>query len=117
MPSFYSRRIAYGTALLWAAVACLGYFTVKGKEVPWNLAVTLLIIGAVLVTKWAATDIHWAQVGLCCLVILGVHFVGAHFTWAPAYLIADKLIEAICILGFGTYWVKRGYLPKSANRW
>ena len=117
MASFSHNKIAIGTILLCLVVAGIGFCSLIGKDVPWHLVVPALIIGATLVTKWAAPSIPWLQTAACCFVILMVHIAAELTEWLPAVVMADKVIEVSCVLGFGAYWVKRGYIPRWANQW
>lgn len=40
------------------------------------------------------------------------------FNVSPLFLFAGKVVVPfLCVWVFGRYWVKKGYIPKWANRW
>ena len=43
-----------------------------------------------------------------------IHFLGEH-VFVLLFLAADRVIDFVCVFGFGRHWVKRGYIPLGAN--
>ncbi|WP_153065928.1 hypothetical protein [Xanthomonas campestris] len=115
-PLFFRKRIAIGTAVLALFVAAIAWRSMStGSTFPSAVAPTLLV-AAMLVVKWAAPRIPWIEIALCAALILVVHTVAHLSQWIPATWLADKVIELFCLLGFGAYWVAKGYIPASANQ-
>jgi hypothetical protein len=75
---------------------------------------TLFVI-ALIGMKLAAPRIPWPQLALLVVAVFGIHLLAEHLL--PLMLIAEKLIEIVCVLGFGAYWVAKGYIPRESNRW
>jgi len=116
MPRYYPIRIQIGTLGIAAALVYLSYRGMNGQSVTWGLVVPCLIVYALLVSKWAAPEIPWREMLACCILVLLIHYVADWIDWPPGYLVADKIVEMVLILGFGASWVRRKYLPWCANR-
>lgn len=116
-PRYYPKKIWLATLGLALALICLGYQGAIGREINWGLVVPLLLIYSVIVIKFAAPDVPWAQVLLCCASVLLVNCVADWINWPPGYLIADLIVEIALVFGFGAHWVRCKYIPFWANRW
>lgn len=84
---------------------------------PYEFLFPTLIFVWLIGAKLAAPKLPWMQVVLAGTVIIIVHFGIEAFHFVPANFIGEKIIQAICVLGFGAYWVRRNYIPSSANYW
>lgn len=90
-------------------------------------AVIPLVIPAMLLVftvglKLAAPRLPWGQATTAGATILVVHFgiehLALHWLHFPPMIIAGEyVIQAICIYGFGRYWITKGYTPDWANWW
>lgn len=85
-------------------------FSVFGYWLPLAIAIALVAM------KWAWPKIPGYQLAMLGLSVASIHFGMEHF--GPfASLLSEYVLEAVCVFGFGAFWVRRGYLSKEANRW
>lgn len=105
-----------GTLFLMLTAAAFGGYALSiGSMRPYQLLIPILLLEALFVMKWAAPLVPWKQVAIATAVVLAIHFVAEHVT--PLLFVSEKIIEIVCVAGFGAMWVRRGYMPSAANRW
>jgi len=115
-PPFRPIAVLITTIAVLLTVACFAAHSLMGGGTSsFEYLLPTLFVIVLVGTKLAAPRIPWLQVAALALVVFGIHLAAEHFI--PLMLIAERVIKAVCILGFGTYWVAKGYLPRESNRW
>ena len=120
-PPFYPRRIKLTCIfqlLALVAIACAYFITHYSA---FSLVIPILMIIAVLGMKWAAPKIPLCQAALVGLTVLASHFLMDRiitFFGQPILIYLDDLIVSfICVMYFGSRWVRKGYMPPASNFW
>jgi len=118
---FSPQRIRVATLAVALTCIYLGYQALNGNPRILSYAFPILLGVCLIGMKWAAPRIPWLQLLAALFVVFTVDaFFGwlGHATAIPVIVLAaDKVIEAFCVLGFGAYWVTKGYIPLAANKW
>lgn len=113
---FSPVRIMVGTLLMMLTAVVFGSWALATASVrPYQFMIPVLMIEALLVIKWAAPDLPSKQLAFAVGLILIIQFLSDQIPILNPLF--DKLIQLMCVAGFGASWVRRGYIPKSANRW
>jgi len=81
----------------------------------FQIMLPILFVEALLTMKWAAPLIPWKQAIMASVTVLLIHFIAEHFV--PVLLVAEKIIELVCVAGFGAKWLRQGFIPVEANKW
>lgn len=113
-PPFNPRAIQLTTGALGIVIAITAIYSIYGL-LPYFIAL-VIAIGM----KYAAPKIPFVEIVVCVATsLLGMEFFDYLFvTQSPIFLIVGNLVSpAICVMGFGYRWVKKGWLPEYANRW
>ncbi len=79
----------------------------------WGAVVTVGI-------KFTAPRVPFSEAILCIVSALALNFLCGFLFSAVSpffYFVEGAAIEALCVLGFGARWVRKGYIPPWANRW
>jgi hypothetical protein len=115
------------------------------KQRAWiNIAATILILGLAIGLSWYgirhpdtslfalwvpvtvtlalfAVKLAWPripgyQVALLAVIALATHYALEHLG-PPAMLVSELAMQVVCAAIFGSYWVRKGYISREANRW
>lgn len=119
-PPFSARAIQLTAAAQMLPVLGIAlYFLNTGKDIFHWLFPTMLGV-ALVGMKFAAPRIPWFQL----LLALGAVFVTSSVLDVLAlkvsllfFFVGNVVIPIVCVLGFGRYWVSRGYIPRWSNWW
>ena len=117
-PQFRPRVIFATTLITLAVVVAFALYGIShtGSD-HYKYLFPLLVVVWLIGAKFAAPAIPLIQVIVAGFAIVLIH-IGAELThWPPALIVGEKIIEGVCVLGFGAYWVRKGYIPGSANHW
>lgn len=96
----------------------LGYRALNGDSYLLAFAIPILLCVCLVGMKFAAPRIPWLQLALAMVSVFVINSIFDCFSASlpPIALLADKVIMFFCVFGFGAFWVKKGYIPASANR-
>ncbi len=103
-----------------ATIVGFSFYSLKtGEAGIYTYLVPVLILVAFIGMKIAAPRLPWKQAALAGGVVLTTHFVTEHLTiiFPPFLFLGEVVIQVICVMGFGRYWVANGYIPASSNSW
>lgn len=115
-PPFRPIAVFLTTLAVLLTAAGFGVHSLKGGGTSsFEYLLPTLFVIVLVGMKLAAPRIPWLQVTALVVVVFIIHLVAEHFI--PLMLVAERVIEAVCVLGFGAYWVAKGYLPRESNRW
>jgi len=70
--------------------------------------------------KFAAPRIPWKPLIFCIgiVILISVGFDALVLKVSPIFFwIGNIAIPLLCVYGFGSYWVKRKYIPEWSNFW
>jgi hypothetical protein len=120
-PIFSPPRIRLATLAVAVGMVVLGYLGITRSADVYAYALPILLAICALGMKWAAPAIPLRQLATLIVLIFFAGWLGAwaseHWSLPPLVIVADKAIEVLCVIVFGAHWVKRGYIPQSANYW
>ncbi|WP_262964292.1 hypothetical protein [Methylobacter psychrophilus] len=116
-PPFYPVVILLTTLAVLATAAGGSIYSLAaaGGVSLYKYLFQVLLLIVLVGLKLAAPKLPWFQCALAVSVVFVIHVVAEHVQ--PLILIAEKVIEVVCVAGFGVFWVKKGYIPKESNRW
>ncbi len=118
IPPYSSLAIQVTTLSVAITGALFGlYALLSGNFHVFELLVPVLLTIAIFGMHFAAKAIPWWQLVSAGAVIWLIHFGSELVHIAPIAILGEKIVEIVCVFGFGTYWVRKGYLPKNRNRW
>lgn len=70
--------------------------------------------------KLAAPRVPFLEAILCMVSAFAVNYLCSYLFTSVSplfHFVEGVVIEALCVLGFGAHWVRKGYIPPWANRW
>lgn len=102
-------------AILATSAAFAIYSLMGGGVVPFKYLIPVLLVITVFGWKFSCPRLPWRQAAYAAATVFVMHFIAEHAP--PLIFLAEKAIEVVCVVGFGTYWVKKGYIPEKSNRW
>lgn len=115
-PSFRPIIVFLTTlAILLTAAGFAFHSLLGGGTSSFEYLLPTLFVIVLIGMKLSAPRIPRLQLALLVGVVFGIHLLAEHLL--PLMLVAEKLIEIVCVLGFGAYWVVKGYIPRESNRW
>lgn len=115
---FRRRPIAAATFALAILLVAFGIYGFKHpKSEHWHFFVPCGIAISLVGIKFAAPRLPWGHVFSAGVVIWLVHFAIEKSHNVALHIVGEVLFEAICVIGFGAYWVRKGYIPAFSNRW
>lgn len=108
-----AAAIGLSTALVAYQSFSIGMEVYKYLPYVWGAVVTVGI-------KFTAPRVPLSEAMLCIVLALALNYLcGFLFSSVSPffYFVEGVAIEALCVLGFGARWVRKGYIPPWANRW
>lgn len=115
-PPLSRLAILLTTLAILATAAGFGLYSLMGGGAGiFSYLVPVLLFIVVIGWKLAAPRLPWRQAAYAASSVLLVHLLAEHIV--PLVFVVEKIIEVVCVAGFGTHWVKKGYIPKESNRW
>ncbi|MDN7998167.1 hypothetical protein QZN00_13525 [Burkholderia multivorans] len=120
-PPPFSGTATSLTALcvVFVIIGCALYAIKTGSNEIYHYLIPVCLVVVAIGMKFSAPRLPWAQVGLLAVSIIAVHFVIEKLvpSFPPIFFVGDLAIQGICILGFGRFWVRKGYIRSSMNNW
>lgn len=117
----YNQRIINLYALL--AIISLGgsvFYCGFNLQVPFDFWLTTVIGLFPLALKLAAPRVSLVQAFICAIMVLVINYLSTVVLSGGPFVVwffLSKVIEIVCVLGFGFYWVQQEYIPSWANKW
>lgn len=105
--------IGFSTALVAYQSLSTGIDIYKYLPHIWSAVVAVGI-------KLTAPRVPFWEAILCLASALAVNYQCSYLFTAVSplfHFVGGIGVEALCILGFGARWVRKGYIPPWANRW
>ncbi|MGV6489025.1 hypothetical protein [Stenotrophomonas bentonitica] len=118
---YSANRIRITTLVLSVLLVGLGYVGLFHTQAIYAYGFPALLTVCLIGMKWAAPVIPMKELVVLVVLIFALsslaNWAGAEYSAYPVIYLADKVVAAVCFLGFGAHWVRRGYIPAAANRW
>ena len=109
---------SWAIALTTAAVVMI--FAISGIYSLNQYLFYMVGIALAIGMKLAVPKIPFVEIVCCVALVFIITYIVSYLTQTQSfiYFILGEIIPpSICVFGFGSRWVKKGWLPKNANRW
>ena len=120
-PIFHPSRVRLCTLAVVLALVVFAYLGITHGIGVYEYAFPVLLTICLVGIKWAAPAIPLLQIVVLIVLLFLIHYLVDWLVAAehlpPLALLGDKVVEVVCVFGFGAFWVRRGYIPASANHW